>query len=156
MPGTIAYFLTWTTYGTWLPGDARGWVSHHDGSANTPYRTGDPERETRARHAMKHRPVTLTPAMRGGVESAVRHAARGEGWHLHALNVRSNHVHVVLTAPDRAPERVMASLKAWASRHLNQAAGPDRPGRWWTRHGSTRYIKTEASLRAAVEYVENQ
>src|SRR5262249_3307643 len=22
----LAYFLTWTTYGTWLPGDARGWV----------------------------------------------------------------------------------------------------------------------------------
>jgi hypothetical protein len=22
----IAYHLTWTTYGTWLPGDSRGWV----------------------------------------------------------------------------------------------------------------------------------
>jgi hypothetical protein len=22
----IGYFLTWVTYGTWLPGDARGWV----------------------------------------------------------------------------------------------------------------------------------
>ena len=21
----LAYFLTWTTYGTWLPGDERGW-----------------------------------------------------------------------------------------------------------------------------------
>ena len=21
----IAYFLTWTSYGTWLPGDDRGW-----------------------------------------------------------------------------------------------------------------------------------
>jgi hypothetical protein len=23
----IAYFLTWTTYGTWLPGDERGWYA---------------------------------------------------------------------------------------------------------------------------------
>ena len=23
----LAYFLTWTTYGTWLPGDERGWVA---------------------------------------------------------------------------------------------------------------------------------
>ena len=21
----IAYFITWTSYGTWLPGDERGW-----------------------------------------------------------------------------------------------------------------------------------
>jgi len=150
MPATIAYFLTWTTYGTWLPGDARGWVRHHEGSAGTPYRPADPERETRARHAMTHRPVTLSPPMRKVVESAVRRTAKRRGWPLHALNVRSNHVHVVLTATDRPPERVMASLKAWASRCLNQAAGTDRQGRWWTRHGSTRYIKTQASLRAAV------
>jgi hypothetical protein len=23
----LAYFLTWTTYGSWLPGDQRGWVA---------------------------------------------------------------------------------------------------------------------------------
>jgi hypothetical protein len=23
----LAYYLTWTTYGTWLPGDERGWVA---------------------------------------------------------------------------------------------------------------------------------
>src|SRR4051812_4834123 len=27
----IALFLTWTTYGTWLPGDARGWVEYRRG-----------------------------------------------------------------------------------------------------------------------------
>ena len=26
MPDPLAYYLTWTTYGTWLPGDERGWV----------------------------------------------------------------------------------------------------------------------------------
>ena len=29
MSDVLAYFLTWTTYGTWLPGDARGWVNRH-------------------------------------------------------------------------------------------------------------------------------
>ena len=28
MPEPIAYFLTWTTYGSWLPGDQRGWVQY--------------------------------------------------------------------------------------------------------------------------------
>lgn len=27
----LAYFITWTTYGTWLPGDPRGWVEYHHG-----------------------------------------------------------------------------------------------------------------------------
>ena len=26
MDDPIGYFLTWSTYGTWLPGDATGWV----------------------------------------------------------------------------------------------------------------------------------
>jgi hypothetical protein len=31
MDDPIGYFLTWVTYGTWLPGDPRGWVEfRHD------------------------------------------------------------------------------------------------------------------------------
>jgi hypothetical protein len=30
-PEPLAYFLTWTTYGTWLPGDERGWVRYRRG-----------------------------------------------------------------------------------------------------------------------------
>src|SRR5208283_1739378 len=28
LPEPLAYFLTWPTYGTWLPGDERGWVEY--------------------------------------------------------------------------------------------------------------------------------
>ena len=31
MPDPLAYFLTWSTYGTWLPGDARGWIEYAHG-----------------------------------------------------------------------------------------------------------------------------
>ena len=31
----IAYFITWTTYGTWLPGDERGWSRKGDGETST-------------------------------------------------------------------------------------------------------------------------
>ncbi len=36
MPEPLAYFLTWSTYGTWLPGDERGWITHTAGSSQTP------------------------------------------------------------------------------------------------------------------------
>ena len=31
-PEPIAYLITWTTYGTWLSGDERGWVKRGQGS----------------------------------------------------------------------------------------------------------------------------
>ena len=31
MPEPLAFFLTWPTYGTWLPGDERGWVKYGQG-----------------------------------------------------------------------------------------------------------------------------
>jgi len=156
MSQTVAYFLTWTTYGTWLPGDARGWVQHGEGSADRAYRQRDPHLEALARRRMPKEPVLLNARFRRVVEQAVRDTCRVKHWTLHVLNVRSNHVHVVLTVPDRPPERIMASLKAWASRRLNEAADRNERRQWWTRHGSTRYLKSRASLERAVEYVRNQ
>jgi len=156
MSQTVAYFLTWTTYGTWLPGDARGWVQHGEGSANRPYRLHDTPLEALARRRMREEPVLLNARLRRVVERAIRDTCCLRHWLLHVLNVRSNHVHVVLTVPDRPPERVMTSLKAWASRRLNDAVGRDGRRRWWTRHGSTRYLKSRASFERAVEYVRNQ
>ena len=31
MDDPIAFFITVATYGTWLPGDQRGWVEYHKG-----------------------------------------------------------------------------------------------------------------------------
>jgi hypothetical protein len=31
MSDPLAYFITWATYGTWLPGDERGWVEYRRG-----------------------------------------------------------------------------------------------------------------------------
>ena len=32
----IAYFITWTTYGTWLAGDERGWHRWGEGDVQPP------------------------------------------------------------------------------------------------------------------------
>jgi hypothetical protein len=52
-----AYFITWTTYGTWLPGDARGWVKSGEWGIQSP----DPEREREARRLMAESAVILNP-----------------------------------------------------------------------------------------------
>ena len=43
----------------------------------------------------------------------------GDGWRLHALTVRTNHVHAVVSA-DEAPEKVMTNFKIWATRRLRE------------------------------------
>lgn len=53
------------------------------------------------------------------VERQIAETCQVRGWALHAVNCRSNHVHVVLTA-DRAPKIVRNQLKAWCTRRLKE------------------------------------
>jgi REP element-mobilizing transposase RayT len=72
-----------------------------------------------------------------------------------AAHIRTNHVHIVVTSESK-PEPVMVAMKAYSSRALNQR-GIDTPGlRRWARHGSTRYLWTTESIRAAIRYVVDE
>lgn len=145
----LAYFFTWTTYGTWLPGDDRGWV---DGATHEIHFSPCPERQTRSRAAMVETPLTLSPAQRRVVEQVVRDHCRFRGWELHAVNVRTQHVHVV-AGIDRAPAKALAEFKAWATRRLKDA----QPGRerWWTEGGSKQPVWREDELEAVTLYVRD-
>lgn len=56
MSEPLAYFITWTTYGTWLPGDPRGWVK--EGSVEI--EAGDAETHLRNYERLKQSPVVLS------------------------------------------------------------------------------------------------
>jgi hypothetical protein len=83
---TLAYHLIWTTYGTWLPGDARGWIKSGVLGIQSP----DPALEQQARDMMAEAEVRLTPAQRAAVELTIRKHCHIRNWILHAVNVRSN------------------------------------------------------------------
>jgi REP element-mobilizing transposase RayT len=148
MPTPLAYLITWTTYGTWLPGDDRGWVKANEFLIQPP----DPDREADSRQRMGAAPVTLDPPQRERVMATIRKHCEVRGWRLHAVNARSNHVHLVVTA-DVRPEEVMNQLKAWCSRRLNETTQAAPGGRWWTKHGSTKWINDEPYFANAVRYV---
>jgi REP element-mobilizing transposase RayT len=143
----LAYLLTWTTYGTWLPGDERGWS-----------RKGipDPQGPNRmiaeiARSRTRERPFYLSADDRRVVETTIREHCEIRQWALHAVNARSNHVHVVVTAPGRRPEVVRDQFKAWCTRKLKKVDA--RRTRFWTEGGSCRWINTDDDLETAVVYV---
>ena len=155
MPAPLAYLITWTTYGTWLPGDKRGWVE----SGKTGIRSPDASRRQQAVEKLNSEPVFLGSDERQLGEETIEKHCEIRKWELHALNVRTNHVHLVITAPV-VPEKVMSQLKAWCSRRLNENLQPTRIGikdncsqKWWTNHGSTKWINDESYMRNAIRYV---
>ncbi len=89
----IAFFITWNTYGTWLPGDARGWVEYHHG-----WQLPAPALELECASRMTEDACRLTADQRSAVELQIAETCEHRGWHLHAVNCRSNHIHVVVTA----------------------------------------------------------
>jgi REP element-mobilizing transposase RayT len=137
-------------YGTWLPGDERGWVWRAKG-----FRLPNPDKERAARRRMMEPPCVLDQQQRQVVEKTITEHCGIRGWKLYALNCRPKHVHVVVAA-DREPEEVRDQLKAWCTRKLKefeQSRNGVGRNRWWTERGSQRYIGDEESLEAVIRYV---
>ena len=151
----IAYQITWTAYGTWLQGDDRGWVQSGVPGIQEP----DPVVRKSCESRLSQQICLFDDDQRQIIIQTIHDHCRMRGWELHAVNVLTNHVHVVVTA-DRAPEDVMNQLKAWTARRLSDHAGytetiAKKAGRhkWWTEHGSTKWINDPQYFANAVHYV---
>jgi REP element-mobilizing transposase RayT len=101
---------------------------------------------------MMQQPFDLDGQRRHVVERAVREVCAYREWALHALNVRTNHVHLVVSSP-LPPEAAMTTLKAWSTRRLREAGLLESDVKPWSRHGSTRYLWTIDDVQAACSYV---
>lgn len=145
----IGYFLTWVTYGTWLPGDARGWVEYRRG-----WQLPNLILEFESNARMAENACILTSLQRQVVESQIAATCAHRGWILHSVNCRSNHVHVVVTADVANPKKIRTDLKAWSTRALKERCDTRREN-WWAERGSIRYLNTDNELEAAILYVRD-
>ena len=152
MSDPIAYFITFRTYGTWLHGDERGSMDRHHNIYGTPLLDAHAGRQRSARLRLVHPPVTLSKSARDAVSMVIRQVCDHHDWTLHSSNVRSNHVHVVVSAP-RTPEQVMLAFKSWCTRRLRQLGLAQKDATVWSRHGSTKYIWKPNQLTEACRYV---
>lgn len=120
MSEPLGYFITFTTYGAWLHGRASGSVDRQHNRPGTPFLPVNSGLESGRRRFMRQESYTLDGPRREVVLRTIREVAEHRGWKIWAIHVRSNHVHVVVTAPCR-PEKVMIDFKTWASRRLRNA-----------------------------------
>jgi REP element-mobilizing transposase RayT len=160
------WLLTWTTYGTWLPGDPRGFVSNvadHAGkavrhnAAGTPCDADIPALQRYMQQSLKGGPSYLTREQAVALLGQFQETAAHRGWQLLAVAVMANHVHLVVGASgDPDPESFLRDFKSYGSRVLNRRWGKPVSGTWWTESGSRRKLPESTAVRAAVAYVKDQ
>ena len=151
----LAYLITFRTYGTWLPGDARGSTDSQNHKHASPREAPNAALQRAAREQLRHPPIFLCAPRRAATRNAIHQHCAHRQWPLLALHVRTEHLHAVI-ATERgvvAPERIMTELKAWATRRMLQEHLLGAGIRAWSRHGSTRYLFTPESVQRACHYV---
>jgi len=136
-----------------MPGDDRGWTKWHKGD-----RVAQPLLADWCRDQMVEKPVLLSELQRKVVHDTVARHCEIRTWHLHAVNCRTNHCHVVITAANYDGEQARDQLKSWCKRKLK--VGQRSEGiveanlreHWWTRKGSVRHLFDDESVGAAIIY----
>jgi REP element-mobilizing transposase RayT len=151
MPAPIGYFLTWANYGTRLHGDKRGTVDRNHNHHGEPYLPADEIKQAKRFSDLSQPPLKLDAKMRGIVEHAIRRHAEIRGWLIHALNIRTNHIHLVLCG-ELDPARALNEFKAYCTRALRAEKIIAADRKVWVRKGSERWLWNRCQLERACWY----
>ncbi len=138
--------LTWTTYGSWLQGDKRGYAK--DGKilqAN--------ERILKLCKKLQKGPsVKLKKHEKAIVRAAILNEAERIGQKLKALVICTNHIHLAARPCDKPIERAISMYKSVATRALRCCG---RTGRIWTKGFDKRFCFTQRDLAKKIAYIRN-
>ncbi|MGD0785072.1 MAG: transposase [Sedimentisphaerales bacterium] len=145
MPNTLGYHITWTTYGTWLQGDGRGYVK--DGEIL-------PVNEALLQSNQKLQmqdAVKLSKPQREIVREAITKQAEMLKQRIYALAIKSNHIHLVVEYTPQPIEKIVAYYKN-AARQALKTVGCD--GKIWTAGYDKRYCFDKETLERKIRYVQ--
>jgi len=136
--------ITWTTYGTWLQGDERGYVKNGTTlSANDALRYANQKQQ-------KCQTVILDSNQRQMAEKAILEEANRIGQKIFTLVVCSNHVHLVAEATCEPIEQVVRRYKVVATAAVRKYF----PDKIWTKGYDKRFCFSQEDLVSRICYVE--
>jgi len=149
----LAYLITIRTYGTWLHGDDRGSIDvHGKNKFGSPKIPGREKLKNRMRENLTDEPFIFDEKQRSAVEESIRETCKIRDYKLTAVNVRTNHLHVVVSAQTN-PEIIINSFKSYATRKLREEYLILKDTRVWSRGGSRRYLWKKRHVDLAIDYV---
>jgi REP element-mobilizing transposase RayT len=131
-----------------------GWVDAQHCIPGSPRLAFNPSRQAYWQAHLNEPLWTLDPEARHITLMALRSVCAYRQWVAHAIHIRTTHVHAVIGG-ETAVERMLSDCKAYATRSYRRAFPTIQRRRYWTAHGSTRYLWNEVSVRAATDYVLN-
>ena len=143
----IGYMLTWTTYGSWLQGDERGWVKN--GTILEP----DIRLYLTNKQKLKSAPVKLNESQRRLVKEVISAESKKINHRIYALDVCSNHVHIVAESCSKSISRIVQRYKR-VSTYTLQKNGFN--GKVWTKGYDKRYCFNVKDLENVISYVSKQ
>jgi REP element-mobilizing transposase RayT len=147
MAGMLGYMVTWTTYGTWLQGERRGYVK--DGRIMP----GDEKIKKANLNLQKYQTVILSKSEREIISRTILDEAGGQGQKVHAIAVLPKHVHLVAEPCEHTIEEIVSRYKNKATFALRKFG---RPGRLWTKGFDKRFCYTPDELTTRINYVQKQ
>lgn len=141
----VGYMITWTTFGTWLQGDERGYVK------NGQTLPGNKALQIANKTLQSQDTVRLSKNKQQIVQTAIMKQAQSRNHHIYALAVQSNHIHMVLENTPEPISKIVAYYKN-AARLALKATG--HCGKLWTKGYDKRYCYDQDALEQRINYVE--
>jgi REP element-mobilizing transposase RayT len=140
----VGYMVTWTTYGTYLQGDKRGYV--RDGRILS----ADTGLEEANKKLQKSGLVRLTAEQKKAVEDAVLKEAERIGQQILAMAVCSNHIHLVVGKGNESIESAVSRYKNVSTCALKKTGLTKRI---WTRGFDKRFCFSGEQIEQKIKYV---
>jgi REP element-mobilizing transposase RayT len=144
MAETVGYMITWTTYGSWLQGDKRGFVKEGEiHKASKPLARNNKSR-------LCHESINLSNIQRKIVKEAIIIKAGEIDQEILAISVGSKHIHIVAKYIPTPIDRIVTIYKMAAQVELRRIG---LKGRIWTRGYDKRFCFDQQSLNQRTNYV---
>lgn len=105
------------------------------------------------RDRLKHDVVLLNEEQRAVAENEVFRLSEYRAWYLWAVSFRSNHAHLVVSAPELAGAKVRDQVKANCTRVLREQWNIFRDRPVWSVGGDWKTINSEECIASVVAYV---
>lgn len=145
MAKMIGFMVTWTTYGTWLQGDKRGYVK------NGITLGANAQLEKSNEELLKHHKIKIPKSLRKTVENAIIKEAKEIGQKVYAIAVCSNHVHIVAGSTDESCGYSVGRFKRAAIKALRKYGFVSKV---WTKGFDKRYCYNQHDLETRIKYVQ--
>jgi REP element-mobilizing transposase RayT len=140
----IGYMITWTTYGSWLQGDKRGYVK------NGKILPANDKLKSANQKQQKFQTVKLDSSQKHIVCKAIFQEAQKINQKILAIAVCSNHVHIVAKVSSESIEQIVHRYKRLTTFVLRKAG---LVGKGWSTGFDKRFCFTDKEIEQKVKYV---